>query len=198
MAGKTKGNSTYTGKAAQRGDYDLEPIVLDLANLYAVETKTTQPRAPTGEFKDFVGSLSKAEPLKEYVHSRSKPARPAYAPQNTSPFVSSPFVSSIPFVIQNNHLFANPPSGSFSDEFNRVSSGPGLLAGSRNFMNGRMPLKTSTYKVNEALGSSEESVYYLPRADPRRRGMLDDLSTRAQPVEPHKRYALQQRFGFFY
>ncbi|KAL8224484.1 hypothetical protein R6Q57_019959 [Mikania cordata] len=183
MAGKTKGYSTYTGKPAQRGGYDHEPRVP--ANLYAVETKTTQRvRAPTGGFKDFVGSLSKAELLKEYVHSQSTPASPTYAPQNSSPFVS-----------QNNHFFANPPSGSFLDEFTPVSSGSGLLAGSRNVMNGRMSLKTSTYNVNEALGSSEESVYYSPRADPRRRGVLDDLSTRAQPVEPHKRYALP-RFAF--
>ncbi|KAI3816681.1 hypothetical protein L1987_16384 [Smallanthus sonchifolius] len=36
---------------------------------------------------------------------------------------------------------------------------------------------------------SEDSVYYSPRADPRRRGVLDDLSMRAQPFEPQRRYS---------
>ncbi|KAK1415922.1 hypothetical protein QVD17_31710 [Tagetes erecta] len=53
----------------------------------------------------------------------------------------------------------------------------------------RHPLTTPTNNMNEALGMLEESVYYSPRADPRRRGVLDDLSTRAQPHEPQRRYA---------
>ncbi|KAI3696399.1 hypothetical protein L1987_79413 [Smallanthus sonchifolius] len=44
-------------------------------------------------------------------------------------------------------------------------------------------------KYDDYKPKSEDSVYYSPRADPRRRGVLDDLSMRAQPLEPQRRYA---------
>ncbi|KAL4574221.1 hypothetical protein LXL04_021047 [Taraxacum kok-saghyz] len=34
-----------------------------------------------------------------------------------------------------------------------------------------------------------ETVDHSPRSDPRQRGVLDELSTRAQPQDPQKRYA---------
>ncbi|CAH1431653.1 unnamed protein product [Lactuca virosa] len=49
-------------------------------------------------------------------------------------------------------------------------------------------LSTKIDNINEALGLLE-SMKHSPRSDPRQKGVLDELSTRAQPTEPQKRYA---------
>ncbi|KAK1419932.1 hypothetical protein QVD17_29376 [Tagetes erecta] len=198
MYGKTnvtKGYPPYTNIPAQRGGYDTS---------YAVENKTkTLERV-----RDFVGSPSKVELLKEYVHSPS--VSPKFPPKNhyedyEPKKYGLDYENSSEPVGSNKHLFASPTRGYASEGSNKIGSGFGL-AGSRIVKNGnfsglnksgqtvgpttRHPLTTSSNIINEGLGLLEESVYFSPRADPRRRGVLDDLSTRAQPLEPQKRYAL--------
>ncbi|KAJ0865678.1 hypothetical protein HanRHA438_Chr12g0543121 [Helianthus annuus] len=198
MAGKTyvtKGYSTYTNIPAQRGGYAHEPK--PPFNPYAVETTTMgRVRAPAAGYTNLLGSPTKGELLKEYVHSPSASVSPKYGTnyENSSPTISP-----------DKHSFSSPNRGYFSEESNRIGSGPGLTS-LRNVKTGNIsghnkswqtagppathhPLTTATNNVKEALGLLEDSVYYSPRADPRRRGVLDELSNRAQPLEPQRRYA---------
>lgn len=109
------------------------------------------------------------------------------------------------FSTQDKYRPSKPVHGYPSEKARLNHSGPGL-EGARHVRTGNIsgsnkswqsagppathhPLTSSTNNINEALGFLEESVYYSPRADPRRRGVLDDLSTRAQPIEPLRRYA---------
>ncbi|KAM0014984.1 hypothetical protein Hdeb2414_s0033g00720461 [Helianthus debilis subsp. tardiflorus] len=202
MANKTyvtKGYSTYTNIPAQRGGYGYgyDQDTKHLGNQYVVETRTVERvRAPA----DYVGSPSKAELLKEYVHSpTTMSGGPKYAPKSHyddyEPNYGHNYENSSPPISPNKYT-----PGYFSEDSNRVHSGPGYVrTGNVSGPNKAWqvagppathhPLTTSTNNINEALGLLEESVYYSPRADPRRRGVLDDLSTRAQPLEPQRRYA---------
>ncbi|PWA84003.1 hypothetical protein CTI12_AA162850 [Artemisia annua] len=194
MAGKiyvTRGYSTYTNIPACRGGYDHGPN--SPGNEYMVETNTIEKvHAPAARFKEFDGSPSRVELLKDYVHSPTRLSSPKYAPinhfdghgpnyglnyENVSPPKYQP--QSTIDEAHNANLFARPshdhPSGTNKSW---LSVGPPTT---------HHPLTNPTNNIDEALGLLEESVYHS-RADPRRRGVLDD-STRAQPLEPHSRYA---------
>ncbi|KAI3730770.1 hypothetical protein L1987_61947 [Smallanthus sonchifolius] len=198
MASKTyvtKGYSTYTNIPAQRGGYDHEPRYL--GNQYVVENKTVErARPPAAGYTDYVGSPSKFELLKEYGHSTTMSGGPKYTPKNDYEDYGLNYENSSPPISPEKH-----GRGYFSEEPIRgVNSVPGYVrTGNISSSNKHWPtagppathhpLTTSTNNINEALGLLEESVYYAPRADPRRRGVLDDLSTRAQPLEAQSRYA---------
>ncbi|KAL4574218.1 hypothetical protein LXL04_021044 [Taraxacum kok-saghyz] len=206
----TKGYSTYTN-IPTGGDYDHRPKNSE----YAVQTNTNtseRVRAPGAWSNDLVGSPSKIELLNEYVYSptmSSSPKTPnagfgvnnALSYENSSPpkfhyegswpmktrdyHSSSPihgYQSEEAHLVQPSHGFAetHTRTGNISGT-NRSwqSAGPPLT---------HHPLTTSTDNINEALGFLE-SVNHSPRSDPRQRGVLDELSTRAQPTEPQQRYA---------
>ncbi|KAJ9554367.1 hypothetical protein OSB04_018412 [Centaurea solstitialis] len=198
MAGKTtyvtKGYSTYTNIPVPKHVYDHGPKNPD------------NRRAPTG-FTDFVGSPSKAELLKEYVHSPSMTKTPKYASPapGYEPEYGLDYENSSPPKYHGQDGFQKPVHGYHSEEARLTHSRSGL-EGTRHVRTGNIsssnkswqiagppathhPLTGPTNDINEALGVLEESIYYSPRADPRRRGVLDDLSTRAHPVEPLRRYA---------
>ena len=148
MAGKTyvtKGYSTHTNIPVPQNGYDHGPK--NRGNQYTAAGLT-----------NFVGSPSKADLLKEYVHAPSLSKTPISSPPKY-------------------HGRSGNISGSNKSW---QSAGPPAT---------NHPLTGPTNNINEALGFLEESVYYSPRADPRRRGVLDELSTRAQPIEPLRRYA---------
>lgn len=202
MAGTTyvtKAYSTYTNIPGQHGTYDHNPK--HSSNQYVVESKTNERvRAPAAGYTDFHGngSPSKVELLKEYVHSPTMSGKPKYAPKNLyddyEPSYGRSYENSSPPISPDKQAH-----GYFSEDSNRIRSGPGYvrtgnvsspLATHHPLTTPTShPLTTPTNNINEALGMLEESVYYSPRADPRRRGVLDDLSTRAQPLEPQRRYA---------
>ncbi|KAI3817392.1 hypothetical protein L1987_11182 [Smallanthus sonchifolius] len=210
MANKTyvtKGYSTYTNIPAQQGGYDHEPRHLGsqyvveprhLGNQYVAETKTVgRVRAPAAGYTDYVGSPSKIELLKEYGHSPTMSGGNKYAPKNHyedyEPNYGLNYENSSPPISPEKH-----GRGYFSEEPNRVHSVPGYVrttgGPNKHWPTAgppatHHPLTTSTNNINEALGLLEESVYNPPRADPRRRGVLDDLATRAQPIEAQSRYA---------
>ncbi|GKB19373.1 hypothetical protein Tco_0853296 [Tanacetum coccineum] len=214
MASKTyvtKGYSTYTDIPARRGGYDHGPKIS--GNEYMVDTKTIEKvHAPGARFKEFAGSPSKVELLKEYVHSPTMSSGPKYAPINHiddhGPIYGQNYVVNYENLSPPKYQRENtineahsPKKDIFSKPANDYHlSGPGLV--NTNNISGpnkswlsvgppatHHPLTNPTNNINEALGLLEESVYYSPRADPRRRGVLDDLSTRAQPIEPQRRYA---------
>ncbi|KAI3516439.1 hypothetical protein L1887_15354 [Cichorium endivia] len=213
MAGKTyvtKGYSTYTD-IPTRGGYDQGPH--NPVNQYAVQTKTIERvRAPT----NFVGSPSRIELLNEYVHSPTMSSSPnaSYFPntghnyRNSSPpkfhDEGSWAMKTRDFSSPKKHRPSSPVHGYHSEESHQVHSGPGFV-GARQIKTGNNygpnrswessgppmtnhPLTTSTNNINEALGFLE-SASHSPRSGPRQRGVLDELSTRAQPLEPQKRYA---------
>nr|GEV78209.1 DNA-directed RNA polymerase II subunit RPB1-like [Tanacetum cinerariifolium] len=202
MASKTyvtKGYSTYTDIPARRGGYDHGPKIS--GNEYIVDTKTIEKvHAPGARFKEFAGSPSKVELLKEYVHSPTMSSGPKYAPINHiddhGPIYGQNYVVNYenlsPPKYQRQNTISEPHSPKkdlFSKPTHDYPSGTNKSWLSAGPPATHHPLTNPTNNINEALGLLEESVYYSPRADPRRRGVLDDLSTRAQPIEPQRRYA---------
>ncbi|KAL7590046.1 hypothetical protein Lser_V15G37542 [Lactuca serriola] len=180
----TKGYSTYTDIPTQQGGYDHGSNKIDWAH------------TPTTGYTDFVGSPSKNELLKEYVHSPTKFNSPnhGFNYENSS---SPTFHNEGSWSMKSSpkkYPHSSPVHGYHSDESHMVQSGPGFVA--RQVRTGIIsgppmthhPITTSTNNINEALGFLE-SMTHSPRSDPRQRGVLDELSIRAQPVEPQKRYA---------
>ncbi|KAI3779211.1 hypothetical protein L2E82_08818 [Cichorium intybus] len=215
MAGKTygtKGYSTYTDIPARRGSYDQGPK--NPINQYAVETKNVERvRGPAIGYRDFVGSPSKIELLNEYVYSPTMSSSPnaGYDPNHGLNYDnSSPpkFHNDGSWTTKTTH-FSNPdkyhPSspvhGYHLDVAHPIQFGPGareVRTGNTSGTNKSWqsagppkthhPVTTSTSNINKALGFLE-SVTHSSRSEPRERGVLDELSTRAQPQEPQKRYA---------
>ncbi|KAK9063573.1 hypothetical protein SSX86_017444 [Deinandra increscens subsp. villosa] len=186
-----KGYSTYTNIPTQHGGYNHDPN--HSSNRYAIETKIIdRVRAPASGYTDFAGSPSK-------VHSPTMSGSPKYAPTNRyedyEPNHGLKYESSSPPLSENKYnrgySFEEPKRGNLGPGYVKTgkNSGPNSSWMTTGPPATHHPLTTPTNNINEALGLLEESVYYSPRADPRRRGMLDDLSTRAQPVEAHRRYA---------
>ncbi|CAI9262762.1 unnamed protein product [Lactuca saligna] len=205
MAGKsyvTKGYSTYTAIPA-RGRYDHGPR--NPVNQYA----------PGAGFTDFVGSPSKMELLNEYVHSPTMSSSPKSPNVGFNPNTGFNYENSSPPKFHNegnwpmknrdtsspNKHLPSSPNKYHSEETDLVRSGLGFAA--RQIRSGNISgtnksvqspptthhsLSTKIDNINEALGLLE-SMKHSPRSDPRQKGVLDELSTRAQPTEPQKRYA---------
>ncbi|KAI3733634.1 hypothetical protein L6452_13082 [Arctium lappa] len=185
--------------AAEFTDFVGSPSKAELLNEYVHApsmSKTPKYASPAPGF----------EPNYELNYENSSP--PKYHGQEAlkkSPNQSSWPMKTSGFSTQNKYRLSNPVHGYPSEEAHLIHSGPDMeeakYVQNRNISGPniswqtaglpatRHPLTTPSNNINEALGFFEESIHYSPRADPRRRGVLDDLSTRAQPIEPLKRYA---------
>ncbi|CAH1431645.1 unnamed protein product [Lactuca virosa] len=217
MEGKTyvtKGYSDHISIPARGGGY--EHGTKNPVNQYAVESKTIERvRGPATGCKDFVGSPSKIELLKEYVYSptMSSSQISGYDPNhglNYENSVPPKFLNNRNWTTKTSH-FSSPnkyhPSsavhGYHSAEAHPMQFGPGfavdghvrtgnIYGPNKSWQSAgplltNHPLTTSTYNINEALGFLEP-VNHSSRSEPRQRGVLDELSMRPQPLEPQKRY----------
>ncbi|KAL7589649.1 hypothetical protein Lser_V15G37597 [Lactuca serriola] len=188
MAGKsyvTKGYSTYTD-IPTRGGYDHGPR--NPVNQYAVQTKTIERvRAPGVGVTDFVGSPSKMELLNEYVHSPTMSSSPKSPNIGFNPNTGFNYENSSPpkFHNEGNWPMKNRDTSSPNKY---LPSSPNKYKSVQSPPTTHHALSTKIDNINEALGLLE-SMKHSPRSDPRQKGVLDELSTRAQPTEPQKRYA---------
>ncbi|KAI3516446.1 hypothetical protein L1887_15361 [Cichorium endivia] len=202
MAGKTyvsKGYSTYTYIPHLHGGYDHGPE--NPINQYAVDSKTierVQGRPPVG-YTDYVGSPSKVD-----VHSPTITSSPktGYSPNywlnygNSSPPIfneGSRWTMRTSNISSSNKYYAKSSvHGYHSEEAHARHVRYGDIHSSNKYWQSAgppmaHPLTTSTDNIKEALVFLD-AVNHSAKMDSHHR-TTDELSTRAQSLEPQKRYA---------
>ncbi|KAI3516443.1 hypothetical protein L1887_15358 [Cichorium endivia] len=193
MAGKayvSKGYSTYTYIPDIQGGYDHGPKTPIIR--YAVESNTVERVQgwPVG-YTDYVGSPSKVD-----VHSATMTSSPkaGYSPNygNSSPPIFNNEGSRWTMRTSNNKNYAKSPvNGYHSEQAHARHVRNGNIHSSNKYWQSAgppmaHPLTTSTDNIKEAFGFLD-AVNHSPKMDPHHR-TTDELSTRAQSLEPQKRY----------
>lgn len=160
MAGKTPVTKGYSSYTTIPAPQgDRDNRLKTPVNPYVVETKTPErARAPAAGHTNFYGSPTKFELLREYVYSPTMTSSPTYAPENPYDY--------------------KPNYGLNYGNVNPLVKNKNVLTPTKHILS------------SPVLGYSSEKSQrvHSQGLDPRGRGVLDNFSTRARPLEPKSQY----------